>query len=221
MLRASRSDEREAVTPQLSRLLVIATAFFAASSTCAHAAGVEGRHTVAPPSPNPVARSSTSLIAPPAACPSQTDPAAPSEAQEEAMRCMTEFARSRAGLSELADSPQLDLSAHEKGADVLRCDSFSHYACDREFTYWMREVGYLSRSCWHTGENLAWGTGAYGTVRSIFQAWMRSPGHRHNILGDYQDLGLSLEVGELEGHEGADVWTAHFGSRCESPPVEG
>jgi uncharacterized protein YkwD len=154
-----------------------------------------------------------SLIAPMTACPDQTTAASPG-AQEQAMRCMTDFARSRAGLGALADSPQLDLSSEDKGGDVLRCDSFSHNACGREFTYWMQQTGYLSEACWRVGENLAWGVGAYGTVRSIFRAWMRSPEHRHNILGDYEALGLNRQVGELEGQADTVVWTAHFGSHC-------
>jgi uncharacterized protein YkwD len=171
-------------------------------------------------SPLPV-QSSSSLIAPAAACPNQANPAASAAAQVQSMRCMTDFARARAGLGELDDSPQLDLSAQEKAADVLRCNSFSHTACGREFTYWMRQAGYLAESCWHVGENLAWGTGSYGTVRSIFQAWMRSPGHRHNILGDYESLGLSLQTGALGGLDGANVWAAHFGSHCSAAPAEG
>jgi uncharacterized protein YkwD len=155
-----------------------------------------------------------SLLAPSTICPNQANPTASPAVQEQAMRCLTDFARTRAGLSALADSPQLDLSAADKGADVLRCDSFSHTACGREFTYWMREAGYMSEACWRVGENLAWGTGIYGSVRSIFQAWMRSPEHRRNILGDYEALGLSRQVGVLEGHANTVLWTAHFGSHC-------
>jgi uncharacterized protein YkwD len=154
-----------------------------------------------------------SLVAPATACPNQTGAASPA-AQGQAMRCMIDFARLRAGLGALADSPQLDLSSEDKGADVLRCDSFSHTACGREFTYWMQQVGYLSEVCWHVGENLAWGVGAYGTARSIFRAWMRSPEHRQNILGGYEALGLDRQVGELEGQVNTVVWTAHFGSHC-------
>ncbi len=155
-----------------------------------------------------------SLVAPSTACPNQTNPNASPAAQEQAMRCLTDFARTRAGLGTLADSPQLDLSAEDKGADVLRCDSFSHTACGREFTYWMREAGYMSEACWRVGENLAWGVGSYGTVRSIFRAWLRSPEHRQNLLGDYEALGLNRQVGTLEGHANTVVWTAHFGSHC-------
>jgi uncharacterized protein YkwD len=132
------------------------------------------------------------------------------------MFCMTDFARAQAGLGGLLDAEELDRSAQGKAEDVLRCDSFSHFACGREFTYWIRESGYIGDQCWHAGENLAWGTGEYGSVRAIFRAWMGSPTHRKNILGDYSEAGISLVTGELEGRAGAHVWAAHFGSRCGS-----
>jgi uncharacterized protein YkwD len=43
---------------------------------------------------------------------------------------------------------------------------------------------------------------------------MNSSGHRRNILGPYEDIGIGLQVGELEGSGGAHVWTQQFGSRC-------
>jgi uncharacterized protein YkwD len=154
-------------------------------------------------------------IAPLAACPGQTLLGAPTEAQEDTMRCMTDYARRQAGLPSLAEAEELDSSAAGKSGDILRCNSCSHSACGRDFTYWMEESGYLSAQCWRAGENLAWGTGREGTVRSIFRAWMRSPGHRQNVLGDFTQLGLNLEVGTLEGLRGTRVWTQHFGSHCE------
>ena len=157
----------------------------------------------------------SALIAPPSTCPNQLGLTKPVATQLQAMRCMTNFARANAGLGELADAEELDTSAEGKAEDVLRCDSFSHFACGREFTYWIRAAGYIGEGCWHAGENLAWGAGEYGTVRSIFRAWMSSPTHRQNILGDYSQVGISLETGELEGHSAAHVWAAHFGSRCE------
>jgi uncharacterized protein YkwD len=84
----------------------------------------------------------------------------------------------------------------------------------------MRESGYLSTQCWRAGENLAWGTGREGTVRSTFRAWMRSPGHRQSILGDFAQVGISLEVGDLAGRRGTHVWTQHFGSHCEPSGVQ-
>ncbi len=207
---------------KLSLLLTIASLFGLALAPGASAVGVGvGNHRVVS-RPNHAATSATqggSLIASPAACPGQEELAASAEAQEQTMRCMTEFARRQAGVGDLVDSQQLDLSAQEKSADVLDCDSFSHEACGREFSYWMRQNGYMSTPCWHVGENLAWGTGEYGTVRSIFRAWMSSPEHRHNILGDYSELGVNLATGDLEGEAGTHVWTEHFGSRCAEAPV--
>ena len=45
--------------------------------------------------------------------------------------------------------------------------------------------GYLAARCWRAGENIAWGTGNYASVRSIFVAWLHSPEHRANLLGRY------------------------------------
>lgn len=97
---------------------------------------------------------------------------------------------------------------------MLRCDDFDHEACGRDFTYWMQRVGYLGGGCWQAAENIAFGTGSYGTVRAIFRGWIHSPGHRANILDDSQDLGVGLRVGTLEGYRGAHVWTQQFGSHC-------
>jgi uncharacterized protein YkwD len=158
--------------------------------------------------------SAANLLAPPAACPVQLQADAAVPLQEEAMLCMTNYARSQAGLTELTATATLAESAQDKSRDILDCNSFSHYACGREFTYWMRATGYLSYPCWRAGENLAWGLGEYGSVGSIFRAWLRSPDHRANILGDYAQIGIAVRTGELGGRAGIHVWTQHFGSHC-------
>jgi uncharacterized protein YkwD len=138
--------------------------------------------------------------------------------QEQAMRCMTNFARQHTGLTDLGNTAPLDHSAVRKTDDVLRCDTFSHYACGRQFTYWMQRSGYLAARCWRAGENLAWGTGDLGSVRQIFIAWLHSPEHRANLLGRYSQIGVALSVGNLEGHSSAHVWTQEFGSHCGAAP---
>ncbi len=132
------------------------------------------------------------------------------------MLCMTDYARSTAGLPPIADATSLDWSAAAKAADILRCDSFSHFACGRDYTYWMREAGYLNARCWRAAENLAFGVGNRGTVESVFAALIDSPVHRHNILGRFEQIGIGLRVGDLAGHLGTRVWTQHFGSHCLS-----
>lgn len=172
--------------------------------------------TVAPPATADGGR----LIAPASACPGQEALEAPAVAQESTMLCMIDFARAQAGLTALATTPELEQSAADKGDDILRCDSFSHFACGRDFTYWMRQTGYIASQCWRVGENLAWGTGAYGSVRSIFRAWMSSPGHRENILDDFTQTGISLRIGALAGQPGTRLWAEHFGSHCEAPQTQ-
>ncbi len=160
------------------------------------------------------ARRLSTLVAPTSACPNQTDLGDSAAVQEQAMRCMTNYARAHDGLGRLANASDLDGSALKKSDDIISCDSFSHYACGRQFTYWMQRSGYLAAACWRAGENIAWGSDGYGSVRSIFVAWLHSPEHRENLLGRYSAIGISLRIGNLEGHRGAHVWTQDFGPHC-------
>ncbi|HVD41160.1 MAG TPA: CAP domain-containing protein [Solirubrobacterales bacterium] len=145
-----------------------------------------------------------------AACAGQGNAAAPAAAQEKAMLCLVNQARRQRGLAPFAVPTSLARAAARKSGDILRCGEFSHEACGREFTYWIERFGY--RFC-SAGENIAYGGGSYATPRSIFSLWMHSSGHRRNILGDYEDIGIGLQVGALEGEGGAHVWTQEFGSR--------
>ncbi len=130
------------------------------------------------------------------------------------MRCLINFARKRQGLGRFRPSKKLDVSAGRKSSDIKRCGSFDHYACGRDFTFWMRRVGYASR-CWTAAENIAWGQGSRGNVRSIFKAWLRSPGHRANMFSRaYNNVGVGLRKGRFQGANGAMIWTTHFGKRC-------
>lgn len=130
------------------------------------------------------------------------------------MLCLTNSYRAKWGEAPLAPDAALKESAVDKTADILHCDNFSHTACGRSFSYWIWQSGYVTNSCWRVGENLAWGAGSYGTVDSIFRAWLRSPTHRENILGEYTQVGIDTAVGPLEGEKGARVWTVHFGNLC-------
>jgi uncharacterized protein YkwD len=147
------------------------------------------------------------------ACP-QLNSEAPATAQVNAMLCLTNAARAQYGEAPVELDAQLAESANDKTADILDCDSFSHTACGHNFSYWIWETGYVTNSCWKIGENLAWGAGSLGTPDSIFRAWLRSPTHRANVLGDYTQVGISTATGQLEGEMSARVWTVHFGNLC-------
>jgi uncharacterized protein YkwD len=61
------------------------------------------------------------------------------------------------------------------------------------------------------GENLASGTGTYGTARGIVVAWLASPEHRANLLRpSFSRVGISDLIGSFRGHRGAHVVTADF-----------
>jgi uncharacterized protein YkwD len=150
-------------------------------------------------------------VAPAAVCPGQAVEGMSAEEQVGVMFCMTNYARSVNGLPSLAQSRPLGRAAEGKSGDILGCDEFSHEACGRPFTFWDKKYGYL-KGCWKAAENIAWGTGTYATVGSIFTAWLQSPDHHENILGPYREVGIGVGVGELEGNEGAAVWTQDFGS---------
>ena len=150
-------------------------------------------------------------VAPPSTCPGQTVVGLSAEEQVGVMLCMTNYARGVNGLAPLTLSRQLGRAAEQKSTDILGCDEFSHEACGRPFQFWIQRYGYL-KGCWRAAENIAWGTGTESTVGAIFTAWLESPEHHENILGPYKEIGIGLEVGDLEGNEEAAVWTQDFGS---------
>jgi uncharacterized protein YkwD len=67
---------------------------------------------------------------------------------------------------------------------------------------------------WSLGENLAWGTGSYGTPRGAVEAWMQSPGHRANILKRaYRELGVGVVLGVPVSDAAGATYTVDFGVR--------
>jgi uncharacterized protein YkwD len=152
------------------------------------------------------------LLAPTTRCGNQTSATASLNLQAQAMYCLINYARERSGRAALRPTALME-SAARKARDILGCQQFSHTACGRDFAFHIRAVGY-GGSCWGAGENLAYGTGAFGGPRSIMSGWLNSSGHRQNMLASYfRDYGIGLLRGTLSGSAG-QVWVAHFGYRC-------
>jgi uncharacterized protein YkwD len=94
-------------------------------------------------------------------------------------------------------------SAHSE--DMLARSRFSH----GKFAERMRRFGARSPLL---GENLAWASGANATAAAIVRMWMRSPGHRANLLRrSFRRIGVAARTGTMKGVEGAVVVTADFG----------
>jgi uncharacterized protein YkwD len=156
------------------------------------------------------------LIAPETVCPGQSDLSLSFASQEATMGCMINFARSKAGDVGLAAVAALNDSSDHKASDIIQCDDFSHTACGRAFTYWFQQDGYVQAGgCSGAGENIAWGTGELGTIRSILSGWVYSPDHLANMLtASFDQFGVGLEIGQLNGYPDAHVWVTHFGTDC-------
>jgi len=154
------------------------------------------------------------LLAPAAACPASAGRSAGAPAQEQAMLCLINWARRKAGLRQLRHSATLDRSASIKTGQLLRCQTFEHAPCKGIDAFQpFYKVGYASKHrAWAAGENLAWGTGPLGSPRHIMRAWLHSPHHRENILRPrWREQGINLRVATFLKHRRAAVWTSHFG----------
>ena len=109
--------------------------------------------------------------------------------------------------------PDLQRAARAHSKDMIRRDYFSHNtkgrnesACER-----IKRYGYPYRLC---GENIAYGSGRYGQPGSIMDRWMKSDGHRRNILnGRFREVGIGTHTGTYKGFQNVTMYTADFGTR--------
>ncbi len=133
----------------------------------------------------------------------------------EAVLCLVNRERARHGRHALRASQSLNLAAGRHSLDMVHRRYFSHDGpgghdvADRvRAAHWAP-----GRSAWRLGENIAWGTGRYGTPRSIVSMWMHSSGHRANILDRrYHEFGAGVAAGApIRWPGGAGTYTMDFG----------
>jgi uncharacterized protein YkwD len=113
--------------------------------------------------------------------------------------------RAQRGLRSLCVHPALLKAAEAHSRDMVRRDYFSHYTrgtnkgpCER-----IRSYGYRYRYC---AENICYDS----TPERMFDAWMRSSGHRGNILSaKYREVG----IGAAQKGSSNTTLTADFGTR--------
>ncbi|MDX6617705.1 MAG: hypothetical protein QOK36_91 [Gaiellales bacterium] len=115
--------------------------------------------------------------------------------------------RQQHGLSSLTASSALRSAARAHSADMLERGYFDHNSPTEAWD--ARIARYLKSPL--TGEDIAWGQGAYGTPEGIVSQWMHSPTHRAIILtAALHRVGLGLAVGTYDGSPGAVMATADF-----------
>jgi len=94
--------------------------------------------------------------------------------------------RAKAGLSKLSGGPaSLDATAHLRAQEIAVSFSHSRPNGSSCFTA-LAEQGVAYTAC---GENIASGQ---ATPAQVMAGWMNSPGHRANILGNYNRLGVGV-----------------------------
>ncbi len=139
-----------------------------------------------------------------------------------AVVCLTNAERAAAGLGGLVAENRLEAVAQGYAQRMVTERFFGHVGPDGSVLA-VRLAGYLD---WlSVGENLAWGEGSLGTPRSIVAAWMRSPGHRANILTrDFAEVGVGVALGSPGGSSRpAATYVANYGVRLSAdagPPVQ-
>jgi uncharacterized protein YkwD len=122
--------------------------------------------------------------------------------EDEAVR-LTNLQRAQHGCAPLRADSRLRTAARRHSADMHLRHYFEHNSLDGT-SPWTRikAAGYRMPGA----ENIAQG---YPTAQTVVQGWMRSPGHRANILNcGLKAVGIGVEYGQ-----GGPWWTQDFGYR--------
>ncbi len=108
---------------------------------------------------------------------------------------LTNENRTDGALGALRHNALLDEAARLKAEDMAKNEYFAHDSPGGITPwYWFERVGYEYT---YAGENLAV---HFTDSDDVVQAWMRSPGHRANIMsGNYTEIGIGTARGEYKG----------------------
>jgi uncharacterized protein YkwD len=114
-------------------------------------------------------------------------------------------ARAAHGLAPLQTDATLTRAARAHSLDMLRRGYFAH----GNFGARVHAFGARAR---FLGENLAWGSGSYGSAAHVVRMWLASPDHRANLLRpSFTRVGLAAPVGAFAGLPSVTVVTVDFG----------
>lgn len=111
--------------------------------------------------------------------------------------------RSRRHLSPVQLNVLLSEAAQTQADDMSRRDKMSHRGADGSSPFErIARAGYQASAA---AENVAFG---FQRVDEVMAGWMRSPGHRRNILGPYREVGVGYAIGRT----GTSFWCVTFGA---------
>ena len=127
--------------------------------------------------------------------------------------CLLNAERAAKGLAPVRSNRRLARASKLMARLMIKQRFFAHDTPDgRSLADRVKPTGYM-RGGWSIGENLAWGSGALATPRSIVNGWMNSPGHRANVLhGKFRDIGIAVRIGAPQkGLSGGATYVTVFG----------
>ena len=143
----------------------------------------------------------------------------PSQATVKQLRaatvCLVNRERRRHGLARLRANGGLALAGQRHARDMVRKHYFAHSSrAGHDFKDRIARTGYTRGSAAILGENLAWGSRSLATPRSIVRSWMRSPGHRANILQHrFRHIGIGIVRSSPTRASRSATYAAEFGRR--------
>ncbi len=117
------------------------------------------------------------------------------------------------GLNPLIYDEQLSRFGSRYACTMIEDGFFGHDDPDTGAAFEDRHASSEYHSC-YLGENLAFG---YGSPEGVFEAWMRSPTHRENILDD-SFVRIGLGVRQHSADQGL-YWVEVFLGECDLPPA--
>jgi uncharacterized protein YkwD len=133
-----------------------------------------------------------------------------------AVICLHNQVRAENGLPALKGGAKLRRAAEAHSADMVQGGYFSHTSkSGASMVDRILRSGYVGADDgWLLGENLAWGTGSLATPRGAIDAWMKSSGHRANLLKrGYKHLGVGIALGVPTAGDTGATYTVDFGAR--------
>lgn len=129
--------------------------------------------------------------------------------------CLINAERTARGMRQLRLDRRLSTAARRHSQDMAAQRYFAHDSRSGvRFSARIARTGWMNgRSAWSVGENIGWGSGTQATPRSIVAAWMRSAGHRHNILSaKFRVIGIGIARRAPVGNAAGATYTTDFGS---------
>jgi len=125
-------------------------------------------------------------------------------ADEQELLDLTNRVRAKHNLQPLKMNRDLTNVARDQSADMARHHHLSHTVKGKHLEFRIRKSGYNYRTI---GENVA---RSKGTLSHIIQMWMKSPGHRKNILNpQFKEVGFGI----TKAKNGDRYFTQVFGSQ--------